>query len=34
LPSLMPDSNSLRCSRVSEGVFTRPIMGCKDNKII
>ena len=31
LPSLIPDSNSLRCSGVSEGVFTRPIMGHKDN---
>ena len=30
LPSLTPASNSLRCSRVSVGVFTRPIMGHKD----
>ena len=34
LPFLNPDSNSLRCSEVRQGVFTRPIMGHKDNKII
>ena len=33
LPALNPNSNSLRCDGVSLGVFTRPIMGDKDNKI-
>jgi hypothetical protein len=29
LPFLNPDSNSMRCSEVSEGVFTRLIMNAK-----
>jgi hypothetical protein len=34
LPPLIPDSNSLRCSEVREGVFTRPIMGRKNKNNI
>lgn len=33
LPSFNPDSSSLRCVEVRVGVFTRPIMGYKDNNI-
>jgi len=33
LPDLTPNSNSLRCVKVSEGVLTRPIMGYKDNNL-
>lgn len=33
LPAFKPISNSLRCAEVKEGVFTRPIMGNKDNNI-
>jgi hypothetical protein len=33
LPSFNPASNSLRCHEVRIGVFTRPIMGYKDNNI-
>ena len=34
LPSLIPDSNSLNCTGVSIGVFTRPILGRKDKNNI